>query len=124
MANIINAIINLVNNPIHQLRETYVKNNRANSTGDALEEYVKDLFAGTFAVENEQERLTQIAETFSYLGNSSNPPDAMLKGGDAIEVKKIEAQNSALALRNHLLVIVVRFSRKFFRRRSQKPQVI
>ena len=35
---------------------------------------------------------------FSYLGNNSNPPDAMLKGGDAIEVKKIETPTAALAL--------------------------
>lgn len=40
-----------------------------------------------------------ISETFCYLGNPNNPPDSMLKnGGDAIEVKKIEAPNAALAL--------------------------
>ena len=27
-----------------------------------------------------------ISETFCYLGNNSNPPDAMLRNGDAIEV--------------------------------------
>lgn len=97
MANIIDAIINLVNNPVSELRETYARNNRANSAGDALEEYVKDLFAGTFNIEVESERLNKISETFSYLGNDSNPPDALLKNGDAIEVKKIETNNSALA---------------------------
>jgi hypothetical protein len=35
---------------------------------------------------------------FSYLGNQNNPPDFILKGGDAIEVKKIEGFNSRLAL--------------------------
>ncbi len=97
MSNIIDAIMNLVNNPVYELRETYARKNRANSTGDALEEYVKDLFAGTFMYENEQ-RLEKISNVFSYLGNDSNPPDAMLRGGDAIEVKKIESNNSALAL--------------------------
>ena len=96
--NIIDAIFNLVNNPITKLQEVYKSNNRANSMGDALEEYVKDLFAGTFSEKDEVKRMKQFSDTFSYLGNNSNPPDAMLKGGDAIEVKKIESKNSALAL--------------------------
>lgn len=95
--NIINAIINLINNPITELVTHYQNHNRANQAGDTLEEYVKDLFANTFNLP-EKERLEKLANVFSYLGNNSNPPDAMLKGGDAIEVKKIESINSALAL--------------------------
>lgn len=95
--NIINAIINLVNNPVTQLVNYYEARNRANNMGDALEEYVKDLFANSFDL-NEIERNRRLSEVFSYLGNNSNPPDAMLKNGDAIEVKKIESPNSALAL--------------------------
>lgn len=95
--NIINAIINLVCNPITELVTHYQSRNRANQAGDALEEYIKELFAGTFGL-SEAERLEKISEVFSYLGNNSNPPDAMLQNGDAIEVKKIENNNSALAL--------------------------
>lgn len=40
----------------------------------------------------------KLSEVFSYLGNKNNPPDAMLKDGDAIEIKKIESDNSSLAL--------------------------
>lgn len=97
MSNIIDAIINLVNKPVFELKKVYENKNRANNAGDALEEYVKDLFAGTFDC-NEKDRLVKISNVFSYLGNNSNPPDAMLKNGDAIEVKKIESNNSALAL--------------------------
>lgn len=97
MANIIDAIINLVNNPINHLTEYYQGRNRANNAGDALEEYVKDLFADSFKLA-EDERLERINNIFSYLGNNSNPPDAMLTNGDAIEVKKIESFGSALAL--------------------------
>lgn len=96
--NIIDAIINLVDNPVTTIVSTYKGNNRANNVGDALEEYVKDLFAGTFSEKDEAKRLLKIQEVFSYLGNSSNPPDAMLKDGDAIEVKKIESEGAALAL--------------------------
>lgn len=97
MANIIDAIINLVKNPISHLTEYYQGRNRANNAGDALEEYVKDMFANAFELP-ESERLEKISDTFSYLGNNSNPPDAMLRDGDAIEVKKIESLSSALAL--------------------------
>ena len=45
--NIIDAIINLVNNPITNITEYYQGRNRANNVGDALEEYTKDLFQNT-----------------------------------------------------------------------------
>lgn len=95
--NIINAIINLANNPVMQLVTYYQGRNRANNAGDALEEYIKDLFANTFNL-TETQRIETISQIFSYLGNNSNPPDAMLRGGDAIEVKKIETNNASLAL--------------------------
>lgn len=96
--NIINAIINLVTSPVTTLHEHYFGRNRANNMGDALEEYIKDLFCNTFDEKIESKRLERISEVFSYLGNNSNPPDGVLRGGDAIEVKKIESLNSALAL--------------------------
>lgn len=95
--NIINAIINLAQNPVTQVVSDYQSKNRANQAGDALEEYIKDLFANSFHMK-EAERLEQFNTVFSYLGNNSNPPDAMLKNGDAIEVKKIESDSAALAL--------------------------
>lgn len=95
--NIINAIINIAQNPVTQLVNYYQGKNRANNAGDALEEYVKDIFANSFEM-SEAERLEQLNAVFSYLGNNSNPPDAMLRNGDAIEVKKIESNNATLAL--------------------------
>lgn len=94
---IVDAIVNLVKNPVASLVREYHSRNRANNAGDALEEYVKDLFAGTFDL-REDERLERLESVFSYLGNNSNPPDAMLRGGDAIEVKKIETVDASLAL--------------------------
>lgn len=95
--NIINAIIHFIQNPIIDLQDSYLGKNRINNVGDALERYVQDLFLGDFDL-NENDRNIKISEHFSYLGNASNPPDMMLKGGDAIEVKKIESKNSDLAL--------------------------
>lgn len=98
MNNIISAIINLVENPKTELIRQGSSHNRANNMGEALEEYIKDLFANTVDIQDEQVRNTTISTTFSYLGNQNNPPDSMLHGGDAIEVKKIESKNAALAL--------------------------
>ena len=95
--NIINAIYNLVNNPMVEIVSHYSGRNRANNAGDALEEYVKDLFANSYNF-SETEKLEKWNEVFSYLGNNSNPPDAMLRGGDAIEIKKLETDSKELAL--------------------------
>lgn len=98
MANIIDAIVQLVSNPKFELKRYSESHNRANNMGEALEEYVKDLFAATVDEKSESVRNQKISEVFSYLGNQNNPPDSMLRGGDAIEVKKIESNDSSLAL--------------------------
>lgn len=98
--NIIDAIITLVNNPITDLEKEYIStnvNNRANSLGDALERYIKELFSDSFNLKDDKKKERE-EEVFSYLGNNSNPPDAMLKNGDAIEIKKISSFTSDLAL--------------------------
>lgn len=66
--------------------------------GEGLESYVKDLFAGTFDCIDEKIKMDEYNRTFSYLGNQNNPPDIILKNGDAIEIKKIETKTSGLAL--------------------------
>lgn len=102
MKNLIDAIINLVTNPKVELVRHYASVNRANSMGDALEEYVKDLFAGTVEEADENIRNEKFSEVFSYLGNSTNPPDSMLKnGGDAIEVKKLQGINDLALNSSH-----------------------
>lgn len=96
--NIIRAIINLVHVPVTELKEYAQSHNRANNMGEALEEYIKDIFAGTIGDTNVTARNKRISQCFSYLGNQNNPPDSIIRGGDAIEVKKIESKVSGLAL--------------------------
>ncbi|NLC93251.1 MAG: NgoPII family restriction endonuclease, partial [Treponema sp.] len=98
MNNIISAIINLVETPKIELIRKGSSHIRANNMGEALEEYIKDLFAGTVEINDPIVRNATLSTTFSYLGNQNNPPDIMLWGGDAIEVKKIESKSAALAL--------------------------
>lgn len=67
--NIINAIINIVKNPIIELKEYSSGYNRANNMWGALEEYIKDIFANTLFEKDLQVRNKKIPESFSYLGN-------------------------------------------------------
>ena len=97
MKNVIDAIKTLVRRNNFNLSNSSVGNNRANSMGAALENYTKNLFADTFDC-SETERFERWAKIFSYIGNNNNPPDFMLKCGDAVEVKKIESNDAALAL--------------------------
>jgi hypothetical protein len=96
--NIIDAIIEIVNSPKHRLKQYSSSLNRANDMGSALEDYCKDIFAGTVGETDREKRITKINEVFSYTGNQNNPPDIILKGGDAIEVKKIMSPNATIAL--------------------------
>ncbi len=92
-SNILKAMNNMTIYGSNELLRFYVGNNRANIMGDALEVFVKDIFCNSFSF-NSEEALEKYNETFSYLGNASNPPDIIIRGGDAIEVKKIEGFSS------------------------------
>jgi len=96
-SNILVAFANLVAKTELIITEHSTSTNRANQMGESLETYVKDLFCDSYEL-NSADKLIEYNNHFSYLGNQNNPPDIMLRGGDAIEVKKIESKNSQLAL--------------------------
>ncbi|CAC9598094.1 Type II restriction enzyme NgoPII (EC 3.1.21.4) [uncultured Gammaproteobacteria bacterium] len=98
MSNVLKAIINIQKNPIRELKSNYSGRNTINNIGEALEAYIQDAFADTISESDESVRSQKISGVFSYLGNQNNPPDIMLSGGDAIEVKKIQSKGSAIAL--------------------------
>ena len=96
--NLLIAIVNMVNNPIANLVSFYRSTNRANSMGDALEFYIKDLFCNSLSENNLEKKNVVYNNYFSYIGNQNNPPDIIIKQGDAVEVKKIENIHSGIAL--------------------------
>ncbi|MCF6243467.1 MAG: NgoPII family restriction endonuclease [Sulfurovum sp.] len=98
MSNILKAFINVVNNYQQDISSITSGNNRANNMGEGLEHYIQDIFASTHNITNETLRLEKLSEIYSYQGNKNNPPDLMLKNSDAIEIKKLESKNSAIAL--------------------------
>lgn len=98
MTNILEAIVNIAQNPIYEIRSHYSNRNRVNNIGEALETFIKDAFTDCIQVKDETEKIRRYNEEFSWLGNQNHPPDIMIKGGDAIEVKKTQTANSDLAL--------------------------
>lgn len=98
MTNLLIALSNIVKNPLTDVVSHYRSSNRANSMGDALEFYIKDLFCGTTNIDEANKKNEIYDKHFSYLGNQNNPPDIIIRGGDAIEVKKIESLRSGIAL--------------------------
>jgi hypothetical protein len=98
MTNILVALKSLASDPITDIGDFYKSSNRINNVGEALEAYIKDLFCSSTSETNLEKKLIRYNEEFSYLGNQNNPPDIMIKGGDAIEVKKIESNGAGIAL--------------------------
>jgi hypothetical protein len=98
MTNILEAIVNIANNPVVAIRNHYTGRNRANNVGEALELFVKDAFANTIQEQDIQVKNTRYNQVFSWLGNQNHPPDILIRQGDAIEVKKTQSPNSDLAL--------------------------
>lgn len=102
--NIISAFINIVdfaNNDLDEYSTKYLI--RINAVGDQLEYFVKDAISDSFKL-IPSEKPIRYSEVFSWLGNQNNPPDLIIKKGDAFEVKKISPSKinsgmpSALAL--------------------------
>lgn len=96
--NILSAINNISgyrNNDLTQYSES--SRIRINAVGEQLEYYMKDSLANSFEKSKDEKDLEH-QNVFSWLGNQNNPPDFILKEGDAFEIKKIESPKSALAL--------------------------
>lgn len=97
MGNLLRAIYTATNNSIADVASFYRSQNRINAVGDALEFFVKDIFANTLNETDENKKNLAYEKTFSYFGNANNPPDIMLmNGGDAIEVKKLNRKIAKL----------------------------
>ena len=94
----IKSISEFKNNDLKDYSATY--HIRINQVGEQLEYYVKDAICGSFKSVKNQEELAYSDKDFSYLGNQNNPPDFIIRQGDAFEIKKIEAIKNSLALNN------------------------
>lgn len=97
MTNILRAVQNLIVGHDVHVGEVRESNNRVNSLGEAFEIYIKNVFAGAFGLAGTAYQ-EKIGEAFSYQGSASKPPDLMIRGGDAIEIKKLQSRDSQIQL--------------------------
>ncbi len=81
-----------------QLTELYSGQNRMNNVGTALEYFVKDIFCSSMGVVGLENKNRKHSVYLSYSGNQNNPPDFIVKNGDAVEVKKIGKPVGSIAL--------------------------
>jgi len=88
--NLLQALKNIAKNPNNDLIAQSKSSNRMNSMGEALEFFVKDIFCNTLSMKEIARKESTYSKYFSYLGNQNNPPDFMIRNGDAVEVKKHE----------------------------------
>ena len=100
--NIFKSIINISKSNDLDLKnyKAIEQNNRIQKQGEGLEIFIKDSFCGIPKGSTpEQTRIENYLKIFSDTGHANNPPDAMIKGGDAIEIKKHERfSRASLAL--------------------------
>ena len=91
--NILKALINIQGYGINDLSNIVVAENpkqpRVNAVGDKLEGYIKDSLCDSFNITNPSQKIEAYMLELSHLGSQNNPPDIMIRGGDAIEVKKV-----------------------------------
>lgn len=97
MPNTLTAITALVTHHNTILKHGNKSGNRIQHVGAALETYVKDLYADSFLL-NKTQKLKRYNQVFSHTGSNNKPPDSMLKGGDAIEIKKLDSLNGEIQL--------------------------
>lgn len=83
--NIISALINLYNLRNYEVDDYSNTSNRINDVGTGLENFIKKIFINP----SDKNYPQNAHEYFSYQGAKNNPPDLILKGGDAFEIKKI-----------------------------------
>ena len=84
--------------------------NRINNQGESLEEFVKNAYCPVGPEVTKADKGRIRSEAFSYEGNQNNPPDFMLRNGDAVEVKKTQGASGRIALNSSYPKSVLRIS--------------
>ena len=95
--NLLKALLSVSNVGSFSLPSLYGSSNRMNSVGDALECFAKDIFCDSVSISG-PEKEAKYEKQLSYTGNAKNPPDFMIKNGDAVEVKKVIIRDRGLPL--------------------------
>ncbi len=98
-----NALVALNNLLAHNssiLTPIFRSNGQANTAGDSLEYFVKDIFCGSsFQYQYEDSKNKEYNKYLSWTGNSTNFPDFIVRDGIGVEPKKLDNEShSSLSL--------------------------
>lgn len=80
------------------LDDVYDSSISINSAGERMEYFVKDLLADSLDEESADDKTAAHRKVLSWLGSQNHPPDLMIRGAEAIEVKKSRGKHSKLQL--------------------------
>lgn len=94
MTSILTAIKNLASKSDNTIANVTSSRTVANAMGDSLQAYVEKLFISNADSLSDEQINYEKEKIFSWSGNQNNIPDLIIKGGDAIEIKKIEGVGS------------------------------
>lgn len=101
MVNLLTAVDRFSNLDSYSLERIYSSDNRINRVGDQLEYFTQDLFCGSFQMDKD-EKLKKYSEYFSWLGTKNHPPDFIIEGSDAFEVKKTTSKAGSIQLNSSI----------------------
>lgn len=74
-----------------ELKEQYTSTNKINSRGDRFEFFIKDSLSGTLDEEHNtiSDKEQSYSNALSWTGSQNEPPDIIIRDGDAVEVKNV-----------------------------------
>lgn len=92
--NVLIALYNTLERNSSVLYPIFRSNGPVNAAGDSLEYFIKDMFCSRASqYQSEEEKYLIYDDYLSWLGNSSNFPDFIIKNGPGVEPKKINNKN-------------------------------
>lgn len=102
MTSLLNALMHIKKYGDNDLRVIVAVTNpnqpRVNREGTRFDAYIKDALCNSFSIKDPVKKMQKYIAAFSYFDHQNNPPDIIIRQGDAIEVKKVEKPGGKIAL--------------------------
>lgn len=102
--NILKALVNIKNYGNNDLNRITVITNqgqpRINRAGDPLDAFFKDSLCNSFSITDPTAKRGAYLHELSHLGTQNNPPDCMIRAGDAFEVKTVRSISASIIALN------------------------
>ena len=88
MVDVLDAVLNYAEMSERSTSDLKSSENRINTVGDGLEFFTMDLFCSSLDKDSKDEKRKEYSKHLSWLGTKNHPPDFIIEGAEAFEVKK------------------------------------